>query len=352
MQKQAVFFGKEVGDGNPTFVIADIGLNHNGSIEIAKELIHAAAKAGWDVAKFQKREVKDLAVKEVLDAEDNRFPEFGKTYREIREHLEFNEEQYRELIAYAKECGIAFMCTPFDIPSVDFLEKLGVEAYKVASHSLTNIPLLIRLASLGKPIVLSTGMATLEEVDQAVEVFKSKGVALVLLHCVSSYPTSPELMNFKLIDFYRKRYGIPVGYSGHELAQSGYLPTLGSIFLGSNAIERHITLDSTMMGFDHKLSIPKDQLAQFIKDIRLVESMLGTGEKVLMEQEMVTRRKYHVSIASVQEIKQGTVITSDMLTFKNPGTGIESYDIDKVVGKVTIVDIPADHIINWDMLQS
>jgi sialic acid synthase SpsE len=342
------FLGKKIGDGQPCFVIAEIGLNHNGELSIAEKLIDAAADAGCDAVKFQKRDVANLAVGSVLDAADGRFPTFGSTYRQIREHMEFDRGEFQTLMARAASRRLPLFCTPFDIPSYRFLEDLGMTAYKLASHSLTNLPLLEHAAARRKPVILSTGMATLEEVDRAVAVFKEAGCPLALLHCVSSYPTPLEQANLRVIDSLRARYGVPVGYSGHEV---GSLATLAAVARGACAVERHITLDTKMMGFDHKLSIDPVQLKQCVADIRAIESAFGDGVKKLLPVEQVTRDKYHVSWVSKTAIPAGAVISEDMLTLKNPGTGIPAWRKGDIVGKRATTDIPADVLLQEAMLR-
>jgi sialic acid synthase SpsE/CMP-N-acetylneuraminic acid synthetase len=342
------FLGKKIGPGQPCFVIAEIGLNHNGEVAIAKKLIRAAKDAGCDAVKFQKRDVATLAIESVLDAADGRFPAFGNTYREIREHMEFDEREYRELLAYAAECGIPFFCTAFDVPSARFLEALGMSGYKLASHSLTNLPLLEHMAGLGKPIILSTGMATLEECDRAVDVFRSRGCPLILLHCVSSYPTPLEQANLRLIDTLADRYRLPVGYSGHEV---GCLATLAAVSRGACVVERHITLDRAMMGFDHKLSVPPEELAGMVRDIRAIESALGDGQKKLLEVEKITRNKYHVSWVSARAIRKGEALDQASLLLKNPGTGIPAWRGPELIGRKALADIPADALLDFAMLE-
>lgn len=342
------FLGRDIGPGRACFVIAEIGLNHNGEVGIAKKLIAAAKDAGCDAVKFQKRDVADLAIGSVLDAADARFPAFGSTYRQIREHMEFDRAEFQELIADSRAAGLPFFCTPFDIPSFEFLEELGMTAYKLASHSLTNLPFLEHVAARGKPCILSTGMALPEEIDRGVAVFKKAGCPLILLHCVSSYPTPYEHANLRVMDTHAARYGIPVGYSGHEV---GTLATIAAVARGACVVERHITLDTAMMGFDHKLSIDPGQLKALVSQIRSVEIMLGDGIKRLLPVEQITRDKYHVSWVSKVAIPAGTVVAEDMLTLKNPGTGIPAWKKDQVVGRVAKSDIPADVLIAENMLR-
>ena len=330
------------------YVIAEAGLNHNGSLSIAKELIDVAVIAGADAVKFQKRTVDTLAVKDVLDAEDNRFPEFGSTYREIREHHEFNLEQYRELKSYAESKNIDFFVTAFDPDAVDFLEELGVDAYKLASHSATNLKLLEYLAAVKKPTILSTGMADIDELDSAVEIFRKHKAPLILMHCVSSYPTPFNECNLAMMDILRKRYTLPTGYSGHEI---GYLPTITAVAMGAQLIERHYTLDKTMPGFDHKMSLEPDELIAMVRDIRSVKKIRGTGEKNVSETEWITRNKYHVSMASANAIKSGTELSESLVTYRNPGTGIPAKLANSILGKKAVKDIPADVLLSEDMFE-
>jgi sialic acid synthase SpsE len=332
-------------DGN-CYVIAEAGLNHNGSVQIAKRLIDVAAIAGADAVKFQKRTVDTLAVKAVLDARDDRFPEFGATYREIREHLEFDAREYAELKGYTESKGLDFMVTAFDTDAVDFLEGVGVERYKLASHSLTNLGLLEYLAAKRKSTLLSTGMADLEEIDRAVEIFRSRGAPLALMHCVSAYPTPLHDCNLAMVDVLRQRYGLVTGYSGHEI---GYLPSVIAVARGAQLIERHFTLSKAMTGFDHKMSLEPDELIAMVRDIRAVKGIVGSGEKKVSETEWVTRRKYHVSMASAQEIPSGTALTEAMVTYRNPGTGIPYKLAHTVIGKRARTTIPADELLSADM---
>ena len=330
------------------YIIAEVGLNHNGSMAIAKELIEVAAIAGADAVKFQKRTVEKLAVNSVLDAQDDRFPEFGKTYREIREHLEFTFDEYRELKLYAESKGLDFMVTAFDIDAVDFLEELGVSIYKIASHSLTNLELLAYVARLEKATVLSTGMAELKEIDQAVEIFRHHNTQLSLMHCVSAYPTPLPECNLAMLKVLKDRYGLAVGYSGHEL---GYLPTVLAVAMGAQLVERHYTLEKSMTGFDHQISLEPDELISMVRDIHNVSLIQGNGQKQISETEWITRRKYHVSMVSETVIPSGTVLTKEMVVWRNPGTGIPAKMAQTVLGKRAKQDIPADKLIAIEMFE-
>jgi len=335
-------------DSSGVYIIAEAGLNHNGSVDIAKKLIDLAVNAGANAVKFQKRTVDKLAVKSSLDAEDNRFPEFGNTYRQIREYLEFDTSEYRIIKEYTEKKGLDFLCTAFDSDAVDFLEKIDISIYKLASHSATNVELLKYLAKKRKQTIMSTGMAELEEVDTAVNIFKEENCPLILMHCVSSYPTPLEDCNLNMMSVLRKRYNLPVGYSGHEL---GYLPTLTAVAMGAVVIERHYTLDNLMTGFDHKMSLNPEDFISMVRDIRSIEKIKGSGEKKISETEWITRHKYHVSMASSEDIQVGKKLLSDMVIYRNPGTGIPPKDAHKIIGKVALKNIPADELLTFDMFE-
>jgi len=330
------------------YIIAEAGLNHNGSMKIAKQLIEVAVDAGVDAVKFQKRTVNILATKETLDAADDRFPEFGSTYREIREHLELDLEQYIELKQYSESKGLDFIVTAFDEEAVDFLLKVGVEVFKLASHSLTNFDLLEYLAQHKKQTILSTGMTELDEIDMAVEIFKRHDCPLSLMHCVSAYPTPLHECNMLMMNNLKQRYELPTGYSGHEL---GFFPSVVAASMGAQLIERHYTLDKSMTGFDHKISLDPEELALMVNDIRLVDKIRGTGEKCVSETEWITRKKYHVSAVSLSEISTGDVISETHITFRNPGTGIPRKDIHLIMGKKAKEDIPVDMLLDIKMFE-
>ena len=311
--------GNKVLSESYCYVIAEAGLNHNGDLKLAKKLIDVAVNAGVDAVKFQKRNVAKLAIKSVLEAD------------EIRNYIEFNKQEYKELKDYCEEQGMQFLCTAFDIESVDFLEKLNVEAYKLASHSLTNLPLLRYIAKLQKPTFLSTGMSTIEEIETSVNIFKEHFCPLALFHCVSSYPTPYDECNIQMMVNLKNKFPeIPIGYSGHEL---GYLPTIVAVSKGAQMIERHYTIDKTMIGFDHKISLQPQELIDMTQAIRDVQTITGDGSKEISETEWITRHKYHVSIVARTMIKKGTIITEDMLELKNPGTGLKAELMSEVIGK-------------------
>ncbi|MFT4234541.1 MAG: N-acetylneuraminate synthase family protein [Microbacterium sp.] len=263
-----------IGEGNPVYVIAEIGLNHNGSVDLCKQLIDVAADAGANAVKFQKR-TPEIATPEHMRDVPRETPWGTMTYLEYRYRVEFGEEEYGEIAAYSAAKGLDWFASPWDVPSVEFLEKMGVVTHKVASASITDDELLAALRATGKPIILSTGMSTLEEIDHAVEQLDRDN--LVLLHATSTYPLPPEEANLRVINTLRDRYaGVPVGYSGHE---EFLAITHAAVGLGAVAVERHITLDKEMWGSDQKASLEPDQFTTLVAGIREIEQALGDGVK-------------------------------------------------------------------------
>ena len=275
-----------IGGGRPAYVIAEIGLNHNGDVDLAKRLIDVAADAGADAVKFQKR-TPEIATPEHMRDVPRETPWGTMTYLDYRRRVEFDRAQYIEISDHALLRGLEWFASPWDVPSVAFLEDLGVAAHKVASASLTDHALLRALADTGKPVILSTGMSTMVEIDAAVSVLGTD--RLVLMHATSTYPMEPEEANLRMIPALRERFpGVPVGYSGHE---RGLQISLAAVALGAVAVERHITLDRTMWGSDHAASLEPTGLTHLVRDIRVIESALGDGVKRVYPGELAPMAK-------------------------------------------------------------
>ena len=270
---------RRIGGGEPCFVIAEIGINHNGSLEIARQLIDVAAAAGCDAVKFQKRTVDVVYSKEELDRP--RESPFGETNRALKNGLELTEEDYREIDRYCRKKDIIWFASCWDEASVDFIDRFRPPCYKIASASLTDDDLLRYTRSKGKPVVLSTGMSTLEQIDHAVEVLGRDG--LVILHCTSTYPSRPEELNLQAIRTLAGRYGCPVGYSGHEV---GISTTVAAAVLGAAVVERHITLDRAMWGSDQAASMEPQGGERLVGYIRVIEKAMGDGDKVVYPSEI------------------------------------------------------------------
>ncbi|CAH0149884.1 N,N'-diacetyllegionaminic acid synthase [Microbacterium oxydans] len=275
-----------IGGGHPAYVIAEIGLNHNGDVEIAKRLIDVAARAGADAVKFQKR-TPEISTPEHMRDVPRETPWGTMSYLDYRRRVEFGRDEYVEIGDHATLLGLDWFASPWDVPSVDFLEELHVVAHKVASASLTDTELLQALRATGKPVILSTGMSTIAQIDRALDTLGTDRV--VLMHATSTYPLEPEEANLRAIATLRDRYpGIPVGYSGHE---RGLQISLAAVAIGAVAVERHITLDRTMWGSDHAASLEPGGLEHLVRDIRVIESALGDGVKRVFDSERAPMAK-------------------------------------------------------------
>lgn len=333
-----------IGHGQPVFFVAEIGNNHNGDYYLAKRTIEKAAGIGAQAVKFQKRFINETFAKELINKPQTKDQIFGKTYGEYRQALEFDLEAFKKLKEFSDGLGVIFFATPFDKKSVDFLEEVGVPLYKIASFDVTHLPLLEYVAKKGKPIILSTGMASLEEVDEAVETILEYNPNLVILHCVSVYPAADDRLNLLSVPFLKERYApLPVGYSGHE---KDFIPTLTAVALGARCIERHITLDKELPGPDHAtVSIEPDEFQAMIQETRRIEKALGSPGKFLFEEELKTRDKHSKSIVAKKHIPAGAVITAEMVVCKSPGYGLKPRLLPKLIGKQAKTDIPEDAVI-------
>lgn len=269
-----------------TYVIAEIGINHNGDIELAKKLIDWAVLCGCDAVKFQKRTIDKVYTQEYLNG--YRESPWGTTQRAQKEGLEFGKAEYDEINAYCQEKEIDWFASAWDTESQVFLQQYDLPCNKVASAMLTNFELLELIAKEGKRTFIATGMSTLEEIDAAVDMFKKYDCPYEIMHCNSTYPMKNEDANLLMIPALRERYGVNIGYSGHE---TGRIVSLAAVALGATSLERHITLDKAMYGSDQAASLEVDDLQRLVKDIRSIENALGTGEKILNEAEMRTRKK-------------------------------------------------------------
>lgn len=277
--------GRWVGDGQPCYLVAEIGINHNGNLEIAKQLIDLAKSCGCDAVKFQKR-TPDLCVPKSQWDLPRETPWGIVSYIEYKRRIEFGEEDYAAIDAHCREREIPWFASCWDVPSVDFIERFAPPCYKVPSASLTDDDLLLHTAAKERPILLSTGMSTLEQIDHAVSLLPHE--RLVVLQACSTYPAKYEELNLRVIPALRERFGIPIGYSGHE---SGIASTVAAVALGASVVERHITLDRSMWGTDHAASLGPSGLQKLVRDIRLVEAALGDGRKRVFDSELAIMKK-------------------------------------------------------------
>ena len=338
--------GVPVGDNLPAYIIAEIGQNHNGRVEIAKQLIDMAVDAGANAVKFQKRDMTSELTKEAFDKPYENPNSFGKTYGEHRLALELNEAQHKELKEYAQARGITYFVTPTDIPSVALMERLDVPFYKVASRDLTNIPLLKRLSKTNKPVIISTGMASLEDIDDAIEVLGKDRKDIIILQCISQYPADLERVNLKVMDTLKKRYGKIVGFSDHT---TGIVASVTASILGASVIEKHITLNKAMKGSDHAGSAEKEEFTKMIQFIRDARKTIGDGVKIIDPVTQAAKEKLARSLVSKVPIKKGTVLSEEMLVLKSPGTGLKWKEKHLIIGKKAKEDIPGDVTLKLEM---
>jgi sialic acid synthase SpsE/sugar phosphate isomerase/epimerase len=319
-----------IGDGQACFVIAEIGNNHNGDITLAKHLVDEAKKAGADCAKFQMRDLSALYVNKgiVNDASDN----LGTQYTlDLLSKFQLSNEELIEVFDYCKSQDIIPLCTPWDIPSLNILEDYGMPAYKVASADFTNHELLRAMASTGKTMICSTGMTTSEEIEKTVALLSELGTPYVLLHCNSTYPAPFQDINLNYMLKIKEIGNCPIGYSGHE---RGINVSIGAVALGANVIERHITIDRTMEGNDHKASLLPEEFGNMIKGIRQVELSLGSaGDRKMSQGEMMNRVNLAKSLIIKNDLKEGELITEEMLDVKAPGKGLQPIYAEELIGK-------------------
>ena len=331
-----------VGDGQPVFFVAEAGVNHNGSPELARKLVYLAAEARADAVKFQKRSVPDILIAEYLQRPYLVPTSLGATYGEHREKLELSDAAYADLHALCAQQGITFLASAWDHRSADFLEELGVPAFKTASADLTNLPLLEHLARKGRPLLISTGMSDLSEVAEAVETVRKHNDQVVLLQCTSTYPADNDKLNLRVMETFRSTFGCLVGYSGHE---RGLAPSEAAAALGACVIERHFTIDRTMVGPDHAASLEPEGLRKLIRNIRNIERALGSNEKQVLYDERPVRERLAKSIVARVDIPAGSVVRAEMLTVKGPGTGLRPRYLPLLVGLIAGQAIAADTLV-------
>lgn len=319
---------RKIGNKQPCFIIAEAGINHNGSVQIAKQLINIAADAGADAIKFQKRDLETLYSKKLLEN-----PLLGeRSIQYLLDHLkqsDLSEEEFTELFNYANERGILFLCTPWDKKSVDFLDKLGVLAFKTSSADLTNLELLEYIALKGKPMIVSTGMSTFEEIKTTVEFLKKIKAEFALLHCCSTYPAPFFNINLKFMLRLRNDFDVIVGYSGHE---EGIAISTAAVALKASIIERHFTIDRTLPGPDHAASLEPIGLKKQIRDIHQLEIAMGTNKKWLTRGEFTNREALAKSLFATRDIKKGDKITKDLIITKSPGKGLSPQRVFELIG--------------------
>jgi N,N'-diacetyllegionaminate synthase len=347
MRSTDILIGQRViGSGAGVFLIAEIGINHGGSVSQAEKLIDAAAESGADAVKFQSFRVDRLLIPS-RDRYAQQTDGAESAYQMLR-RCELSWEDQERLKRHADERGVLFLSTPFDEESADFLDSLGVPAFKIASADITHVPLLRHVASKGKPILLSTGMSFLSEVADAIWNLRSAGAKeVLLLHCVSAYPAAPQHMNLRALQTLQSYFEMPVGLSDHSV---GILLPLIAVALGAVVIEKHFTLDKAAPGPDHKVSMDPAELKLLVQSLRDVEASLGDGRKRPSDVEEESRLFGRRSIVAAVDIRANESIARWMLTFKRPGSGLEPRYWEKVVGMTARRNIGKDTILQWEDL--
>ncbi len=344
------FSGRAVGSGFPCFIIAEAGVNHNGSLDMARQLIDAAAEAGADAVKFQTFNAEKLVGSGVSKAEYQlKTTDPDESQLTMLRRLEFSMDSHRVLRDYSDEKGILFLSTPFDQESVDLLDQLGIPVFKISSGDITNWPLLKYIAKKGKPIILSTGMSYLEEVSEAIRlIFETGNDQVSVLHCVSNYPANPEDINLQAMATMAKSFRLPVGYSDHTL---GIEISFAAVACGACIIEKHFTLDRALPGPDHAISILPQELAALTRGVRLISGALGNGEKIPAKSEKKSREVARRSLVASCDIAPGTVIEEPMILCMRPGTGLSPIYCDWVIGRRAKVKIMANQLIAREMFE-
>ncbi len=347
-----VSIGKRViGAGKPCFVIAEAGVNHNGDMALAFRLIDAAVAAKADAVKFQSFKAQQLVTAHAPKAE-YQLQTTLKTESQLAmlERLELSESNHRLLLDYCEKKSILFLSTPFEEASADLLERLNIPAFKIPSGEITNLPFIAHVAQKNKPIILSTGMSTLEEVRAAVEVIRRESGTennLILLHCVSNYPAATVDVNLRAMDTLAESFQVPVGYSDHT---DGLEVAYAAVARGACIIEKHLTLDRSLPGPDHRASTEPAEFSQLVRGIRSIEAALGCSEKRPAASEMNVARVARKSLVAARDLSAGTRLERDCVVARRPGTGLPPSTLDKVLGRTVKSDIAAGMLIEWENL--
>ena len=337
-----------IDDDAPCYVIAEIGHNHQGSLEKARELFREAQRAGAQAVKLQKRDNRGLFTRAAFNKSYDNENSFGATYGEHREFLEFGVDEYRELQAYAKELGIDFFATAFDMASADFLAALDVPAYKIASGDLRSTPLLEHVASFGKPMVVSTGGAHIDDVQRAYDTILAINPDLAILQCTAGYPAPFEELDLQVITEYRERFPeAVVGFSGHD---NGIAMAVVAYVLGGRIVEKHFTLNRTMKGTDHAFSLEPVGLRKMIRDLERTRLALGDGRKKTFASEKAPILKMGKSLVVARDVPEGHVLTREDVVMKSPAGGIPPYELDRVVGRPVLKALHEDDFLSFDVL--
>lgn len=331
-----------VGGDNPVFVIAEAGINHDGDMAKARDLVAAAAEAGATAVKFQTH----LPEKEMLRGGETA-DYVGESLFDLLKRVELTLEQHLELRSYAKSLDICFLSTPFSREAADMLEGVGVPAFKIGSGEMTNHPFIRHVAEKGLPMILSTGMSTFQEVEDSVAVVTEVNPDLVLMQCTSTYPSRYEDLNLHVLQTYRDRFGIPVGLSDHS---EGIYTCVAAVALGASVLEKHFTLDRNWPGPDQKASIEPRELVELVRGAHAVKAALGDRKEVI-DDEVAVQRMARESVVALVDMAPGAIISGDMVWVKRPGTGIPAREMEKVIGRRVRRAVAADSLLSWEDME-
>ena len=346
--RQIILDGKVVQDDSDCYVIAEIGHNHQGKLETAKEMFKVAKECGADAVKLQKRDNQSLFTKAGYNKPYDNPNSYGATYGEHREFLEFGYIEYKELMDYAKELGVTLFATAFDFASADFLEKLDMPFYKMASGELKNIPLLTHVAKFQKPMLISTGGGTMEDVNRAYDAIMPLNSQLSILQCTAGYPAEFSELNLRVITTFRERFPeVVVGLSSHD---NGIAMAVAAYMLGGRIVEKHFTLNHTWKGTDHAFSLEPIGFRKMVRDLQRTKAALGDGIKRTYDSEVNPITKMGKKIVAARDLPAGHTLRREDLAIKSPGDGLQPYEIDKVIGRVTRQAINEDDDISIEVL--
>ena len=338
-----------IGEGQPVFIIAEAGVNHNGKLSLAKKMVDAAKLAGVDAVKFQTFKTENIAIHSCAKAEYQKRYGDDETQFRMLKRLELSEPDFRELFNYCKKKKVLFLSTPFDHDSAGFLHRLGVPAFKISSGDLTNLPLLKEVACYKKPMIISTGMSDMVEIKEAVKcVVSAENSKIVLLHCTSSYPAGFDDVNLKAMKTMARTFKLPVGLSDHT---EGIIIPIAACAMGACVIEKHFTLNKDMQGPDHKASLSPAELIDMVRSVKNVERAMGTGEKAPARNEEAARKVIRKSVVSLARIAKGEKIEGCMIAVKRPATGIKPKYFDRIIGKKAKKDIAKDEVLTWEKVK-
>jgi N-acetylneuraminate synthase/sialic acid synthase len=341
--------GHEISDNSPCYVIAEVGHNHQGSVKTCMDLFKAAKEAGAHAVKLQKRHNRTLYTKAMYDRPYDNENSYGATYGEHREALEFDESQYRELQHFCKELGIGFFATAFDFASADFLANLGMPAYKIASGDLRNTPLLRHVARFGKPMIVSTGGGTADDVRRAHDTVREQNDELAILQCTAGYPCEHEMLDLRVIATFREMFpDTVIGYSGHD---NGISMPVAAYVLGARIVEKHFTLNRAWKGTDHAFSLEPVGLRKMVRDLERTRVALGDGAKKVYPTEQSPIMKMGKKIVAARQLPAGHILAFDDLALKSPGDGLQPFELDRVIGQALMHPVKEDDEITFHILK-